>query len=84
MHFFYIGDWRERGVWGRLFRKELQFTESEIPKMSKNELRWIQKGRLGVWGRSYWSEMRSECNGMLPGHQIGQTKIQKTSKTPKI
>ena len=33
---FHIGDWEERGFWGRLFRKELQFTASEIQKMSKN------------------------------------------------
>ena len=46
---FHIGDWPERGVWGGLFRKELLFTESEIQKMSKKYLKWIEKGRFGVW-----------------------------------
>ena len=44
---FHIGDWEERGVWGRLFRKELQFTESEIPKMSQSEMECMEKIGLG-------------------------------------
>ena len=84
---FHIGDWRERGVWGRLFRKELQFTEPEIQKMSKNDVKWVEKGRFGVWRPSSGSELRSECNGMPPGPQNGRKKIknpENTSKTPKI
>ena len=81
---FHMGDWRERGVWGRLFQKELQFTEPEIPKMSKNDVNWVEKGRFGVWGRSYWSELRSECNGKPPGAQKGPKKSKnvKNSKNP--
>ena len=77
---FHIGDWRKRGVRGRLFRKELELTGPEIQKMSKNELKWIEKGRFGVWGHSYWPELRSECNGMPPGPQNGHKKIQKRQK----
>ena len=73
-----------KGFWGRLFRKELQITESEIQKASKNELKWIQKCRFGFWGHSYCSELRSECNGMPPGAKNSSTKIRKTSKTPKL
>ena len=81
---FHIGDWRERGVWGRLFRKELQITELEIRKVSKNEVKWVEKGHLGVWGPSYGSELRSECNGMRPGAENGQNKIKKRQKPKKI
>ena len=80
---FHIGDWRERGVWGRLFRKELQFTGSEIPKMSKHELKWVEKGRFGVWGHSCWSELRSECNGMPPGAQNPYKNIKNPENTAK-
>ena len=80
---FHIGDWRERGVWGRLFRKELQFTEPEIPKMFKNELKWIKIYQLGVPRPSSGSELRSECNGILPRPQNGAKKFKKRRKPRK-
>ena len=71
---FHIGDWRERGFWGRLFRKGLEFTGPEIQKMSKNELKWIEKGRFGVSGPPYESKLRSESIGMPTGPQSGYKK----------
>ena len=80
---YHIGNWEERGVWGRLFRKELQFTDSEVQKMFKNELKWVEKGPFGVWGHSYWSELRSECNGIPPRPQNGSKKFEKRRKPRK-
>ena len=80
---FHTGNWEERCVWGRLFRKELQFRKSEIQKKSKNELKWIENSRFGVWGHSYWSELRSECNGMTPGPQNVNKKVKKDQKGQK-
>ena len=80
---FQMGDWQERGFWGRLFRKELQFTESEIQKNTKNKLKWIKLNQLGVPRPSSGSKLRSKCNGMPPGPQNGSTKFKKRQKGQK-